>query len=151
MNILKKSAYIKGYMEGLDIDKNTNEGKVLNKMMDLLEEICEEINEVNEDVSQIWEVIDEIDENLQDIEEDVCGCGEEYNDCFCVKCPECGKEYYMRYSELNEEELKNGEIKCPGCHCSINIDKCLVDEECCDCGCEKFNCDCEEGNCECDK
>ncbi|MBP0979594.1 MAG: hypothetical protein J6C55_03000 [Oscillospiraceae bacterium] len=159
MDILKKSAYIKGLMEGLNVDDSTNEGKILCKVVELLDGICEEICDVREDIESVWEVVDEIDEDLRSLEQDVfddcdddCDCG--FSDFFCVRCPKCGKEHYVRYSDLTEKELEEGKIKCPECKVEIDIDECLVsDDELdgCDCGCGKVGCDCDDGNCNCDK
>ncbi len=39
MDICEKIAYIKGLAEGLSIDDNTKEGKILNAIIDLLGDI----------------------------------------------------------------------------------------------------------------
>ena len=60
----------------------------------------------------------------------------------------------MRYKDLSEEELQDGEVNCPNCDCKISIDECLVDNgheiEGCNCGCGNKNCDCEDGDCDCE-
>ena len=39
MEITEKVAYLKGLMEGMKIDTETNEGKILSAMVDILEDI----------------------------------------------------------------------------------------------------------------
>lgn len=154
MSILKKSAYIKGLMDGLDLDKNTNEGKILSKIIDLLEDICEEVCNVKEDINDVWKVVDDVDEDLKKLEDFAfSNCDSKLDDYFCVKCPNCGQEHYMRYSDLTTDELEDGEIKCPNCKAKIDLDKCLVcDEEIGNCDCGKINCNCnDDDNCGCNK
>ena len=42
MEITEKVAYLKGLMEGMKIDTETNEGKILSAMVDILEDIGKE-------------------------------------------------------------------------------------------------------------
>lgn len=155
MDILKRSAYIKGLIEGLEIEESTSEGKVLCKIVELLDDICEEISDIKENVEEVWDVVDDIDEELQSLEEDVFSdldCN--FNEFFCVKCPKCGKEHFIHYKDLTENELEEGKIKCPDCKGQIDLDECLVlseDVDGCDCGCGKVSCDCDDGNCNCDE
>lgn len=157
--VTKKAAYVKGLLEGLDIDKHTKEGKLLTKIVDLFEDVCEEVDRLKEDVCEMEQAIDDMDQDLNDLEDyvfsDEYDDKYDFDDCFCVKCPNCGEEHYMKYSDLNEDELESGEIKCPSCKAKINLDECLVfnenEDDYCDCGCGKADCDCDDGKCNCDK
>ena len=40
MNLTEKAAYLKGLMEGLDLDASKKEVKVLNAMYDLLDDLA---------------------------------------------------------------------------------------------------------------
>mgnify|MGYP007119922242 CR=1 FL=1 len=48
MNLTEKIAYIKGLAEGLELDTTTKEGKVLNAIIDLLEDMVDEIDAIDE-------------------------------------------------------------------------------------------------------
>lgn len=152
MNISKKASYIKGLMEGLKIDENKDEGKLLASIVELLDDICEEVSDVRDNIEDIWENIEDIDGVIEDIEDDICQRKYEFDDSFCVKCPNCGKEYFMKFADLTHEELESGEIKCPECKAKIILDECIIiDDEYCDCECghKKSECDCEDGQCDC--
>ena len=45
MEITEKVAYLKGLMEGMKIDTETNEGKILSAMVDILEDIGLELED----------------------------------------------------------------------------------------------------------
>ena len=69
MTITEKVAYLKGLMEGLDLDKTTKEGKILSAMADILEDIaltvadnCDQIDAIDEDLESLEEyVYEELD------------------------------------------------------------------------------------------
>ena len=46
MEITEKVAYLKGLMEGMKIDTETNEGKILSAMVDILEDIGLELEDL---------------------------------------------------------------------------------------------------------
>ena len=99
MDICEKIAYIKGLAEGLGVDNDTKEGKVLNAIIDLLEDITEEICEIEDGCDELMEQIDAVDEDLsalediiyEDDEDDCCDCG--CDDCDdCCDCDEAETE-----------------------------------------------------------
>ena len=143
MDICEKIAYIKGLAEGLGIEDTTKEGKVLNAIIDLLEDITEEICEIEDGCDELMEQIDAVDEDLASLEEiiyeadeDDCDC-----DCDCDDCCDCDDEVY--------------EIECPACNDVIYLDGDMLAEEgmtCPNCGTElEFDFDCDCGCEDCDQ
>ena len=63
MDICEKIAYIKGLAEGLDLDANTKEGKVIFAILDLLGDITEEICEIEDGLDDMTEQLDAVDED----------------------------------------------------------------------------------------
>ena len=69
MTITEKVAYLKGLMEGLDLDKTTKEGKVIAAMADILDDLaltvadnCDQIDAIDEDLESLEEyVYDDLD------------------------------------------------------------------------------------------
>ena len=53
MNILEKSAYIKGLADGLDFDKNSAEGKLIAALIDLTGELCEYVAELSDEMDEL--------------------------------------------------------------------------------------------------
>ena len=50
----EKAAYLKGLIDGLGIDENTKEGKVIKAMSELLSEMAETVDSIDEDVTHAY-------------------------------------------------------------------------------------------------
>lgn len=131
MNITEKVAYLKGLMDGLEIDKNTKEGKLFAAIADVLEDIaltvadnCDQIDAIDEDLENLEEFVYEGD-FLEDWDEDE----DEYCDGICDGCDGC--------DDFDEDEYEY-EIECSNCHETIFIDESAFEEgktfECPNCG-----------------
>ena len=71
MMLSDKVAYLKGLMEGLDIDSSTKEGKVLKIMAEILEDMAGAVEDIAHEVNEVVELVDIIDKDLGDVEEDI--------------------------------------------------------------------------------
>ena len=101
MSVSEKVAYLKGLLEGLDIDTDKKEGKLLAAIIDTLGEVADELDDLGADVDELNDYIEEVDEDLGDVEEfvydlddddccdDDCDCCDD-DDCIEVTCPACG-------------------------------------------------------------
>ena len=69
MTISEKSAYLKGLMDGLDIDTKSNEGMMIAAMVDLLGDMAKRVTEIEETTIAISDELDEIEEDLDAIED----------------------------------------------------------------------------------
>ncbi|MBQ4055413.1 MAG: hypothetical protein IJD17_06820 [Clostridia bacterium] len=89
MNMTEKAAYIKGLLEGMNLDENKPETKLFNAIVDCLNEMAMTLTEVEEDVEVLDAYIEEVDEDLGDVEEyifgddDCCCCDDDDCDCCC--------------------------------------------------------------------
>ena len=116
MTITEKVAYLKGLMEGLDLDKTTKEGKVLDAMADILEDLaltvadnCDQIDAIDEDLESLEEyVYDEFDFD-EDGYDDIFGDDEEGE--YEFECPNCHEVVFIDESVFDEGK----EIECPNC------------------------------------
>ena len=139
MDICEKIAYIKGLAEGLGIEDNTKEGKILNAIIDLLGDITEEICDIEDGCDELMEQIDAVDEDLADLEnfiyeddedEDDCDCDCDCDDCddavYEIECPACNDTIY-----IDEEMLEEEGMVCPNCGTDLEFDF-----EGCDCDCD---------------
>ena len=139
MTISEKVAYLKGLAEGLAIDtEKSKEGKLINVMIGILEEIGMSIEDLEENTVALGEEIDTLSDDLSDLEmvvyeDDDCCCEDDEDDdedFFEVECPNCKEPL-----EIDADVLEAGFIQCPNCQEKFSID--LSDE----CGC---GCDCDE-------
>lgn len=139
MSMNESVAYLKGLAEGLDVNAETKEGKLLLAILDVLEEMSEAIHDVEEVCDEYGELLDTIDEDLGSLEEDFYGdedcdcedCGVD-GDLYEVTCPNCGDQVY-----LDEDTLLEGDMDCPNCGQKLEFE--YNEEDCC-CG-ENCNCD----------
>ncbi len=69
MTISEKSAYLKGLMDGLKLDTETSEGKMISAIVDLLGDMAKRLTDVEETTIAISDELDEIEEDLDAIED----------------------------------------------------------------------------------
>ncbi len=118
MTITEKVAYLKGLMEGLDLDKTTKEGKVIAAMADILDDLaltvadnCDQIDAIDEDLESLEEYVyddldfDDYDDDLFDEDDDEDAAEYEF------ECPNCHEVVFIDESVFDEGK----EIECPNC------------------------------------
>lgn len=128
MSLSEKAAYIKGLMDGMELDTTKKEGKILAAIQDLLAEMAGTVETLEGDVDQVYEELDAIDEDMDDLEEAVFGEDEEDDEDedeeedlrdlydYELTCPKCGT-----VTAVDEETLMNEEICCPECGAKFDI------------------------------
>ncbi len=128
MTISEKVAYLKGLAEGLNIDTDkSKEGKLINVMIGILEEIGLALEDLEENSLALGEEIDVLSDDLADVEavvfdededEDYDDEDEDYDDdWFEVECPNCDEVLVV-----DEDALEEGYIKCPNCDTEYSLD-----------------------------
>ena len=149
MTLSEKAAYLKGLMDGLDLNKDTAEGKMITGIVDLLGEMTTSISDLEENAIAVSDELDEIEEDLDAIEEflmdddDDDDDEDDYEDDFDfdedddyddeededeviydVTCPTCGEVLH-----LDEETILQESIHCPKCNELLEFDFDEDDEE----------------------
>ncbi|MBQ8834464.1 MAG: hypothetical protein IJ001_06025 [Oscillospiraceae bacterium] len=133
MTISEKSAYLKGLMDGLSLNTETNEGKMISAIVDLLGDMAKRITDIEETTIAISDELDEIEEDLDAIEDYILDEDEDYEDddfgwddededyeegfdfgdedstIYEVQCA-CGE-----IINFDEEVLEKGSMTCPNC------------------------------------
>ncbi len=126
VTVTEKVAYLKGLMEGLEVDSTSKEGKLFHAILDTLEEIALSVDENTKVIDDLADAIDAVDEDLSLLEDDYYG--EEFDDSdfaelddedelYEVTCPECGKTF-----KVSENMLDDGETVCPSCGQTLEFD-----------------------------
>ena len=115
METTESLGYLKGLMDGLDLDPNKKETKVFNAIISVLENLTEDIDDMTEGLELVADQIDQVDEDLADLEDFVYE--DDYDDCDCcddeeyeVVCPCCGEEIVVE-----DETIEQGKFECPNC------------------------------------
>ena len=135
MTINEKSAYLKGLMDGLSLSTETNEGKMIAAIVELLGDITKKVTDIESTTIAISDELDEIEEDLDAIEdfimdeedewdeededdswdgwdeddEEGFDFGDEDSTIYEVECA-CGE-----IINFDEETLEEGSIICPNC------------------------------------
>lgn len=132
--LYERVAYLKGLAEGLNIEDNTKEGKIILGIIGVLDEFADSINELNEYQEEIDDYVEAIDEDLSNVEDEIFDEDlEDYDgfddyDYIEIECPHC-KEYVY----IDEELLSSSDqVLCPNCHENIIVDDCLFSGCCCE-------------------
>ena len=136
MSVSENVAYLKGLMEGLDLDEDKKETKLFNAIIETLDEIASELSDMEEEMEDLADYIEEIDEDLGDVEEYVydeddcdCDCCCDDDDCDCcddecleVECPACENTVCIGFDEIDDA----GEAECPCCGAILEFE---IEEE----------------------
>ena len=69
MTINEKAAYLKGLMEGLQLDTDKAEGKMIAAIVDLLGDVTKKLTNMEDTTIAISDELDEIEEDLDAIED----------------------------------------------------------------------------------
>ena len=69
MTISEKAAYLKGLMDGLNLDTEKPEGKMIASIVELLGDVTKRLTDVEETTIAISDELDEIEEDLDAIED----------------------------------------------------------------------------------
>ena len=136
MTISEKAAYLKGLMDGLELDTEKAEGKMIAAIVELLGDVTKRVTDIEETTIAISDELDEIEEDLDAIEDYILDEEDDYDDyddfddeyddeddyddegfdfgdeettIYEVKCA-CGN-----IIDFDEETLEAGSMKCPEC------------------------------------
>lgn len=126
MSLAEKAAYIRGLAEGLDLEADKKEVRVIKELLDLVSEMAGDVDDIGADLTDLYDAVEQIDEDLTMVEEEVFGdvLGDMGDEMYEIICPNCQEVVH-----LDEERLIAGDVVCPGCGEKIEIE---IDG--CDCG-----------------
>lgn len=146
MTTKEYSSYIKGLIEGTNLNLTTPEGKIISALAELADQMAGEIETLRDELDVCNQYIEEVDEDLGAVEEliyddcdcdccdddccdddecdDECCCGccddedEDEEEFYCAMCPHCGGKVYF------DDTVNPEDVICPACQKPI-----LEDEE----------------------
>lgn len=124
----EKVAYLKGLAQGLGVDAQSEQGKLMLAMIDTLEAFAQHNEELEERLAELSEYVEEIDSDVSDLEEALFSEEEEDFDedaddeeddedgntdgMIEYECPHCGTVIFFDEDAFDMEE----EHLCPNCH-----------------------------------
>lgn len=80
MTISEKSAYLKGLMDGLKLNTESDEGKMIAAIVDLLGDVTKRVTDIEETTIAMSDELDEIEEDLDAIEDYILDEDEDWDD-----------------------------------------------------------------------
>ena len=123
-NLSDRVSYLKGLAEGLKLDTEKSEGKLIEKILEVLSDITAEIASLREDHDDLSSYVEAIDNDLSDLEDAVLedGGDEDFEDeddegteddgVVEYTCPHCGEEMTFEVDSFDFDE----DYLCPNCH-----------------------------------
>ena len=66
-NLTDRAAYLRGLAEGMDLDKEKKEHKLLLEMLGLMDEMAQKVSELDADVGELEEYVEDLDSDLSDM------------------------------------------------------------------------------------
>ena len=131
MTISEKSAYLKGLMDGLNLDTEKAEGKMISAIVDLLADVTKKLTDVEDTTIAISDELDQIEEDLDAIEdfimdEDEDEDYEDYEDDFDDE-DDYEDEFEDEGFDFGDEDSIIYEVKC-ACGNVINFDEDTLEE-----------------------
>ena len=137
MTISEKAAYLKGLMDGLELDQEKAEGKMIAAIVELLGDVTKRVTDIEETTIAISDELDEIEEDLDAIEDYILDEeDEDYDDDDFEDWDDEDDEEYEEGFDFGDEDSIIYEVKC-ACGEIINFDEETLEEgsmECPNCG-----------------
>ena len=136
MTISEKVAYLKGLAEGLGLDKDNKQDKLLAAVIDVLDAVALNLEEIEENALDLGDEIDAISDDLAEVESVVYGefDEDEYDDECCDEddyegeC--CGGHHHDEAHSCccggdhgDHSEHVFYEVTCPACDNTITVDE----------------------------
>lgn len=123
MGVSEKIAYLKGLMEGLKLDPESDYGKLFRAVVDVLDEVSLEIEDLTDEVMELGDGVDALSDDLSDVEEIVFDEEDDEDESdedetvYATTCPECEEQIFF-----DEDYLEDGMIVCPNCGAKLEFD-----------------------------
>ena len=131
MTTSEKVVYLKGLAEGLGFDKESKEGRILDAILDILEDVAHDIEDLEDNAYELGEAIDQVSDDLSDIEDIVYDLDDEDDEddgeepvFYEVTCPACENTI-----TIDEDVLNLGSIECPNCGETLEFEGIEEDED----------------------
>jgi len=137
MTASEKLAYLKGLSEGMSLGFDTEDGKLLAAVIDVLDSLTADVEDLEANTADLAESIDDIGGDLAYLEDLCIGDGDDGEDdgefsCSgsCAECGACGDEpeYEVTCPDCGEvitvyeSDLEFGSIVCPVCETELEFE-----------------------------
>ena len=114
-DLKSKVAYLQGLTAGLDIGSESKEGRVLNSIIEVLDEFAASFSKLEAAHDQMEDYLETLDEDLSCLEDELFGDDEEgkEREYLEVDCPRCSEVVCFDPGILEDDDVV--EVTCPNC------------------------------------
>lgn len=125
MKLTEKMSYLKGYVDALDIQKDSKEWKVIEKMTSVMDEMVVYIEDLQNQVDELSELCENLDEDLGQVEQEI----------FSIDGLEDDDDSFEDDEDGFDDEGQLYETTCPTCGRTILLDESMLEEGGVECSC----------------
>ena len=126
-DLTDRVAYLRGLAEGRKLDTSTDEGLLIDKILELLDAVAKDNDALHQSLNELSEYVESIDEDLSDMEETLYSDeddeddeeedeededGSEDDGTVEYACPYCGETMVFDVERFDFDE----DYLCPNCH-----------------------------------
>ena len=129
--LTNRASYLQGLAEGLKLDTDKTEGKLIGELLNLVSDMANELESLDDEQAFVADKLDEMEDVIDVIGENVYGGDDDDGDVYTTVCDNCGAEIDFTGDDL--DDIASGDFVCPECGKTIELD---FDECECDCGCD---------------
>ncbi len=129
--LTNRASYLQGLAEGLKLDTDKTEGKLIGELLNLVSDMAKELESLDDEQAFVADKLDEMEDVIDVIGENVFGEDDDDDDVYTIVCDNCGAEIDFTGDDL--DDIASGDFVCPECGKTIELD---FDECDCDCGCD---------------
>ncbi|MCH5198519.1 MAG: hypothetical protein J1E34_06400 [Oscillospiraceae bacterium] len=124
MSVTEKIAYIKGLMEGMELDKDAKETKLFAAILDALEDIAldladntDRIDAIDADLAELEDEVYE-DDGWDPLADDWYDDDDEDDGVYEFQCPNCNETVFLDESVFEDDD--DFELECPACGAKLD-------------------------------
>ena len=110
--ITNRASYLLGLAEGLNIDTEQPEGKLISEMLKVMSDMAKEIEAIDDEQAFTADKVDELEDVIDMIGDEVfnsdCDCDDYDDEVYTLKCDNCGEEIDFTADDL--DDLASGDF-----------------------------------------
>lgn len=113
MDLKQRVAYLQGLAQGLQMNNQAPEGRVLTEVIGILSDMSTALYDLRDAQTELESYVEDVDEDLSAVEDDLYGDDDEAEpEAVEVTCPRCGTVLHVESVDGDDDSL---DLICPNC------------------------------------